>query len=222
MRISLLLIFFCISFSAISQQKRLYLNEYNEAIREDVFQHRWRDKENKLVRWDFYSTDTVRVCRLLKGLYQQKKLNYDYFKQHFEKITQKKYPKNTTFFISYTYYNDLCSKSSTNNYSARGAREMRNRNRRFKKKIEKQNPNIIVLMFYDKNITFEKRGKFPTLYSDKANILRNLIFDKPTLCGSFAIIKPSGKTLIRNGEYGGILKSILNPENWSSLIPKSQ
>jgi len=222
MRFLLLLIFIGFTSSGFSQEKRLYLNEYKEVIREDVFQMRWRDKENDLVRWDFYSKDTTLVCMLLKGEYQQKKLNYEYFKQHFEKITQKEYPKNTTFFISYNYYNDLCSVNTKNHYNSSETKEIRNRNRRFKKKSERKHDNLIVLKFYDKSITFKKQSDSPILFSDKGSILRNLIFTQPTLCGSFAIIKPSGKTLIRNGEYGGILKSLLNPENWSSLIPKPQ
>ncbi len=46
--------------------------------------------------------------------------------------------------------------------------------------------------------------------------LENTFLKIPTLCGSYALIKPNGQALVRNGEYRpDWLVSLLQPENWN-------
>ncbi|MFV9483013.1 hypothetical protein ACNI3T_04205, partial [Christiangramia sp. ASW11-125] len=60
-------------------------------------------------------------------------------------------------------------------------------------------------------------------YIDQENFFRNNIFIQPTLCNSFAAIKPNGQILVRNGESRiDFFAKFLMDENWSQFFPENQ
>ena len=147
-------------------------------------------------------------------------VNYKKLKDSIEHITSKKYSDSTIFIIDFQYINDNCSDSFSNNMTKGLISERKYFYKPIKKKIEKNN-NIIFLVLFENGIKLKNKpdSKKEYFYSDINSTFRNNLFLYSTLCGSSAIIKPDGSTLVHNGEYRpDHMANHLKPEIWNSIF----
>ena len=201
-----------------------HLDENGRALSEKEFQDSWRDKENNLFRWDYINEEGRREAKLFSPVYKIYKLDYSLFVQNLETITNRTFPEDLIFILEYTYLNDLCSVESSNRWSSQKIKERKKFTNVHKENIEKT-PNRVVLKFFEEGIMLENSEHSPAEYyfMDKGNFLRNLLFTQPTLCGSLAIVKPNGETILRNGEYSTqSMADHLKPGNWDLFFPSAE
>lgn len=199
-----------------------WIDENDSLVEKDTFLKRWRNQDNLLSRWDYIKKDSGRVARLDKDLYQTANLEYSEVKKSIEDITGRKYDDKSIFLLNFTYYDDLCSHSSSNAWTKSNIERIRSFEDPIKRKVERKHKNVVVLQIFEKGVTLEKTGssKNEYFFADKKGDLRKLIFHKPSLCGSYAIIKPNGQTLVRNGEYRkDMMAQHLKPETWHIFFP---
>jgi len=216
----LLLIVFTAYFQNMLSQNKVYLDEKGNQISQVDFLTKWRNKDNYFSRWDHINKYNFRVCELRDNLYQTKKLNYTGIKLHLEKLTNKTLPDSTTILIEYFFKDDLCSTSRDNSWDAKEIKKVKKFYSRLKKKIEKNNTILICLFEEGMSLKNEPADKDEYFFSDQNNLFRKLIFNDPTLCGSYALLKPNGETLVRNGEYRpDMMTEHLKNINWDLFFP---
>src|SRR5690606_5289039 len=218
------LIFISCSVTNAQLNVKNHLDENGNLVKHKDFQKRWRNKENNLFRWDYINERGKREAKLFSPLYTGYQVNYPFFVQQLEKLTNKNFPKNLTIILSYTYLNDLCSNESSNNWNRQKIlswKEFTNQ----QKNIIEETQDRIFLEFFEAGIALENaENKLDEyFFIDKGNFLRNNLFQQPSLCGSYAIIKPDGEVLVRNGEYDLLyMVQHLNPVNWKIFFPDSK
>lgn len=200
----------------------IYKDPNGNQITEEEFRQKWGNEDNNLVRHDYIAKDTGRVATLSEPIYSRYMVQYEDFSKKLMEITGQDFPENTIFLLEYTYVNDLCGSNSTNKWS----RQVINSRKQFttgnKKAIEKRNPEVIILNFFETGISLKNApdSKKEYYYQDIDNFLRSTIFLQPSLCGSFALVKPNGETMVRNGEsYAEFISQHLKPEIWQQLFP---
>lgn len=197
-----------------------YLDENGETLSYNEFHVKWRDRANNLVRWD-YKKDTGRVAVLKEPLYSRYDVTYPAVLKKLEAQTGKKFEAGTIFLLKYTYLNDMCSEKSTNNWNKKAITSRKKFTTPNKKQIELENKDITVLHFFEDGILLENNPASAEEYYflDEDNFLRKNFFKNPTLCGSFALIKPDGTTLIRNGEHTAkMMAEHLQPTIWGMIF----
>ena len=201
-----------------------HLDENGRSIPEKEFQESWRNKENNLFRWDYINEKGQRDTKLFSPVYKIYQLDYTLFRQKLETITNRTFPEDLIFILEYTYLNDLCSIDSSNHWSKQKIKERKKFTNIHKENIEKT-PNRLVLKFFEEGILLEnsEHSKEEYFFTDKGNFLRNLLFTQPTLCGSLAIVKPNGETILRNGEYSTqSMADHLKPTNWDLFFKPTE
>lgn len=189
----------------------------------DNFQARWRNPK-LYTRWD-YMSDTARVATLSHPVYQRLEISYSPFRYNLEKIIEKEIPGNTIFLLEFTYRDDLCSHKSTNNWKKSVVKSRKYFLRPIKAEVEEKYPEIIYLKFFEEGISLynDPTSTEEYFFKDLNNFLRNTLFRNPSFCGSFALIKPNGQVLIRNGEYrADYMADHLKPEAWNYLFPEAE
>ena len=84
---------------------------------------------------------------------------------------------------------------------------------------------MVVLAFFEEGsvLANSPNSKKEYYFKDKDNFLRNSLFPGQVDCGSFALIKPNGETLVRNGEsYAWYIEQHLKPNNWELFFPSAE
>jgi len=193
----------------------IYLDENRNEMKSHEYLKRWRTKENNLVRWDYIAKDTGRVATLFEPSYSRYSVSYPKFLEEIKSLTGREYSKNSVFILRYFYLNDLSSPG--NNWNKYKIISRQKATSRHKKEIEKKYKNIIVLYFFEKGIQLQNSpdSKKEYLYLDGENFLRNTLFRNPSFYGSYALIKPNGETLVKNGESSlPYMEQHLKTENW--------
>lgn len=214
----------CVTHQSASFDNRenwVYLDQNGNQINVDEFQRKWRNKDLNLVRYDYIAKDTGRVATVFGPIYSKYLVKYPEFSRNLEKITGKKFSENTIFLLEYTYTNDLCSSNSTNEWSKQVIFRRKQFTTPNKKEIEKRNPDIVILNFFEKGISLKNSpdSKNEYFFQDRENFLKTTLFTHSSFCGSFALIKPSGETLVRNGEsYTIYMEKYLKPEYWEQFF----
>jgi len=176
------------------------------------------------VRFDI-SKDSGRILTLAEPLYSRYMVKYPEFSKKLEKITGKQFSPTTIFLIEYTYVDDFCGANSTNKWSKYVINTRKQFTNPKKKAIEKDNPEIVVLNFFETGIYLKNSPNSVREYyfQDLDNFLRSTIFLQPSLCGSFAIVKPNGETMVRNGESSSeYTAQHLQPEIWEQIFPPGE
>lgn len=212
----------CLFFlTALQAQRDIYLNEQGDTISKSQFKKRLRNKEDQATVWKSKKKNNLDVYTVSMNKYLKSRLNYTGILLHLERITGKRINPTQPICIEYTYKDDLCSSTSTNKWT-------RNKiitRKQFQNPIQRdlKSKKITLICLFEEGITLknkpEKKGEY--FYQDSKNFFKKLIFKKPTLCGSFALIKPNGETLIRNGEYrADYMAAHLKSEIWDDIFKK--
>ena len=214
----LFLFFVLFSITSNAQRIKYHLDIEGKEIKRKEFDKLWRNRDSAYSRWDYETKDSSRVARLIPQ-YQQGVINRNDLKEYLEKVTNKKFADSTIFFISYTFTNDLCSPQySTNNYTKEVIDHWKNLTDARKASIEENYPDIVRLNFFEQGIKLQNAPSDSTeyYYSDKENLLREIIFRNPAFCGSRALIKPNGQTVVYNGEsISTQVVQLIENKNWN-------
>lgn len=126
---------------------------------------------------------------------------------------------NTILLIEFEYKDDFCSDNLSNKWEKSRIRNRKIYTDKWKKSIEKKNPNLVYFVFYEKEILlYNSNSDTEYFFSDIGGFLRKNMFLDPTLCGSFLLSKPDGNTLVINGENTAErMAENLDPKIWDSL-----
>src|SRR5690606_38527241 len=218
------IIFLIFAFTIFScGTNRMYLDETGKEISYKEYLNFFKDSPLTATTWNYNAPDSGRVSQIVTPQYSRYKVKYPLFKEEIEKITNRKF-EIKIFLISYDYLDDLCSHEGNKldkNTIAR-IKDNWSASRTF---IENKNEDIIILNFFEEGYIISNSPNSPKEYFfiDNGNFLRENIFKTRAWCGSFALIKPNGETLVRNGEYSIIhMEQHLNPENWMQFFPEQK
>ncbi|WP_300571028.1 hypothetical protein [Flavobacterium sp.] len=219
-KIIFLVIISCFTLNSFSQ-KRVYIDENGNVADEVKFLKRWRDTDNELSRWDYIKKDSGRVQKLSKNLHNLYKVDYDTILENLNKLLVTKIPKNKTLIIEFIYLYDLCNDDKINFWSKSKLKFWNSFSYPTKKRIEKENSDIIYITLFDKDIVIDPYiSTIENFKIDKNNFFKANFFKKPTLCGSYLVIKPDGYALVRNGEYtADRMLQYLEPQVWNQTFP---
>lgn len=210
----LFLLFSILAFSQnVDRNKDIYLDSNDRVVTQKEFRSQWSNK----ARWDYINEQGNRVNTLHDTVFIVFEAEYEILKNKIESITAKRIPPNSTILIEYYFLNDLCASSnSDNNWTKYRIRKRKNFLKSYKEELEK-NSDIFVVFLFEEGIKLnsnpEKESEY--FYTDQNNYFRDSIFLNPTLCGSFALIKPSGEILVRNGENRIDMFNDFAEENWN-------
>ncbi len=216
MRLLITLYAFLLLSIASLAQKNVFLNEFGDTIDESKFLKEWRNKDNFYSRWDAIGKNNIRYCKLKKDLYLAKVFEYRIVKENLEKIMGKEIKDNKTILVEFRFTDDLCTHNQDNKWTKS---EIFNRKKFLnprKKQIEKDY-NVVYICLFERDIILKNNSsnKNEYFFCDKNNFFKEKVFKNPTLCGSFALIKPNEEMIIRNGEYrSDYMAQHLKPENW--------
>ena len=210
----LFLLFSILAFSQnVDRNKDIYLDSNDRVVTQKEFRSQWSNK----ARWDYINEQGNRVNTLHDTVFIVFEAEYEILKNKIESITTKRIPPNSRILIEYYFLNDLCASSkSDNNWTKYRIRKRKNFLKSYKEELEK-NSDIFVVFLFEEGIKLnsnpEKESEY--FYTDQNNYFRDSIFLNPTLCGSFALIKPSGEILVRNGENRIDMFNDFAEENWN-------
>ena len=213
-----ILLFFVFAMCS-SGTKQMYLDETGKKISDKEYLNLRDNIDNPITSWHYMNADNVRVVQIVKPVYTPLIVRYPVLKKKIEDITGRKF-EDKIFLISYNYLNDLC----TENGNRLSKLDIANRKYRMnfsKTNIEKENKEIVILFFFETGYILENSPDSPDEYffTDTGNFLRESIFRTRAFCGSFALIKPNGTALVKNGEdYLLRIEQLLKPENWNQLF----
>ncbi|TYB74627.1 MULTISPECIES: hypothetical protein [Bizionia] len=211
---SILLLLFMLH--SISAQENIYIDENGQEIDNQDYQKRWRNKDLLLTTWSHIDTNGIKNYTLKKDLYMTGNYDYNEITLQLEIIINREIPKNNIILIEYNYKDDLCTVPRwDNNWTEDNIKDRKKFTDPLRKSILKKNISYITL--YEEGMTLANKpnDKNEYFFIDAKKTFRNKLFIYPTNCGSYAIIKPNGETLIRNGEYRpDWMVTHLEQKNW--------
>lgn len=204
-------------------QKIIHLDENGTEITKEVYQSKWSNEKLSLSRWDSIGKKGKRYATIKNNRYLNGTLNYNEVKQALEKIINREISVNSTILIEFYYRDDLCTSLWDNKWSKADILERKSYTDPIKKRIEKN--NIIYVALFESGMVLKNKSKNSNEYYflDEDGYFRKKIFINQTLCGSYALIKPNGETLVRNGEYNAeFMAEHLKPEIWNRFFNKKE
>ena len=202
-----------------------YLDKNGNSISKEAFDAKLISGDGDFALWKYAARDNSMVIRFSHPVYETYNINYRQFKESMTILTGNAYTAKTTFILHYTFKDDYCTNQAPNEWNSQRVGNSYRYISRHIKQLEKEYPQVKYSSHFENGIKLpelkEKQSEF--IFKDQYDFLRKNIFRNPSLCGSYAIIKPNGEMLIRNGEYGlqGILEH-LKPTNWSQFFPENQ
>lgn len=208
-----LLIFFL--FQSLNAQKNIYIDKNGKEISKKVCMEKWRNKDSLYSAWMYLDKHGNNYMILKKNLYLKGTTNYNEIKNRLEKIIRRKIKDSSNILISYYFKNDLCTSNRDNKWDKIEIAKRKKFTNPIRKELTKKSIEFITL--FNKEITLQNKPKNKNEYFYKENddFFKKTLFVDQTLCGSFAIIKPNGEYLIRNGEYrADLMAEHLKLENW--------
>jgi len=209
-----------LSYSQSRQTPKYWIDENGKSISEKLFLENWRATDAEFARWDYIAKDSGMVAKTAHPKLNLYTINHPFFLKYINRVTNKKLPENTILLIEFEYKDDFCASRSSNKWTKSRIKDRKKYTDNWKKIVETRNPNLVYLVFYEKEIILQNlNGDTEYFFSDKEGFLRKKIFLDPTLCGSFLISKPDGQTIVRNGENTAERMAVnLDPKIWDSLL----
>lgn len=178
-----------------------FLNENGTSLTQGEFEEILKNNPATYNRWDQMENDSIRIARLIPRK-EELTISYPEIYQVIEGITNTSIPGNPVIIIFYDYLDDICSPPSAfNQWGTLRIRKEKRFSDNLKRKIEKDYPNVIAYHFFEPGIYIEPSQLLKQyFYIDKNQYFRQNLFRTQSTCGSIAIIKPGGKTIIHHGE----------------------
>ena len=212
-----------VSYLNYSQSKTKYwIEENGKSIPQELFLEKWRSHDSEFARWDYIAKDSGRVAKTMHQKLNLYTINHSFFLDYINRISNKKLGKNTVLLIEFVYKDDLCSNNSSNNWNKLRILNRKKYTDNWKKSVESKNVNLAYMVFYEKTILLQNsKSETEYFFSDTDGLLRKNMFLDPTLCGSYLLSKPDGKTIVRNGENTPERMAVnLDPKIWDSQLFK--
>lgn len=199
---------------------KYWIDENGKSISEELFLEKWRATEAVFARWDYIAKDSGLVAKMTHPKLNLYTINHPFFLKYINKATNKNLSENTILLIEFMYKDDFCGSKSSNKWTKSKIKNRKTHTDRWKKNIESTNTNLVYLVFFEKEIILQNSNSDTEyFFSDTEGILRKNIFLDPTLCGSYFLSKPDGKTIVLNGENTAERMAInLDPKIWDSLL----
>ena len=219
-----LIILLAITFFLSCEPQRIYLDENGRDIGEKEFQEKWRNRSLDLTRWDVMEGNK-RVAKLSEPTYEQYLISYDPFVENLEKITAQKFNDNTIFMIKFYHLDDLCTSKWSNTWNRSVIKQRKQFLQPRIEKIKQSYPEVKFLQFFEDGYKLKKprTSEDEYFFTDTRNFLKKTLFRNPTLCGSFALVKPNGQVLVRNGENTiDYMAQHLKEKNWNLFFPTEE
>lgn len=196
-------------------QGNIFTDENGSNISIEEYSEKLRNKDLSYSKWLYIDDNGDKHHTLNQGLYLKGMFNYNEIKTQIEKLINRKTPDSNTILIEYRYTDDLCTSRRDNKWTKDEILERKNFLNPLRKDIEKNKITFIVLFENGMKLRNRPNKKDEYFYMDEDNFFRSKFFINPTWCGSYALIKPNGETLIRNGEYrADMMAEHLKDENW--------
>jgi hypothetical protein len=216
----LFILFNYLIYSQSRNNPKYWIDENGKSIPEALFLEKWRATDFEFARWDYIAKDSGMVAKTAHPKLNLYTINRPFFLKYINKVTNKKLSENTILLIEFHYKDDFCGSKSSNKWTKSRIKERKTHTDRWKKIVESRNPNLVYLVFYEKEIVLQNSNSDTEyFFSDTEGILRKNIFLDPTLCGSYLLSKPDGKTIVRNGENTAERMAVnLDPKIWDSLL----
>ena len=201
--------------------RNLYFDENQEPVSKGEFNQKWKDPENPYTRWDSIH-DGTKYIRLSSPDYEKYQISRSSLMENIEKLSGKNLSDATILLIEYKFKDDLCTSNSSNFWGPEEIRNRKNLIESQKDMVETKYPNLVLLTFFEEGIALSNRPESDEEYffQDQGNFLRKNIFRHPSRCGSYALIKPNGQVLVRNGEsMASYMAAHLEADNWTLFFP---
>jgi hypothetical protein len=209
-----------LSYSQSINKTKYWIDENGKSLPEEFFLEKWRASDAEFARWDYIAKDSGMVAKTAHRKLNLYTVNHPIFLKYINTVTNKKLSENTILLIEFKYKDDFCGGNSSNKWKKTRIKERKVYTDRWKKIVESKNPNLVYLVFYEKEIVLQNSNSDTEyFFSDTEDFLRKNIFLDPTLCGSFLLAKPDGKTIVLNGENTAERMAVnLDPKIWDSLL----
>lgn len=208
------------STSSSPEVEYVFLDENSEIIDKEAFLKRWRDDHQGLMRWD-YIEENKRHAKLDRPVFYAFTVAYPELQDFISNSTGKQFDDNSIFLINYHFKDDLCTTDFKQKiWDEQQIKKRKGFLNRIKKDIEQEPEPLVYLHFFEEGVPLENTPEMEGEYffMDKQNYLRKSIFKKPALCGAFAVVKPNGQLLLRQGEYRvDWMLQYLKQENWRNF-----
>lgn len=220
MRLLLITLFAFFVFQKSHSQKTTYLDVDGKKLSKGEFREKWTNEGLNLYAWQYKDENVNNYIELRKGLFETSIQNFDSIRSLFKTIYNVKIPKKHTILLEYRFIDDMCTKKSGNNKWTESELDYKvaftNGTR-----SELKSERITYITLFENGIILEnhtnKKGEY--FFNDRSNYFRDILFKSPSLCGSYALIKPNGETLVRNGEYNAeFMAEHLEPEIWNRFF----
>ena len=210
----------CVSYGQSANKTKFWLDENGKSLPEALFLEKWRAQDSEYARWDYIAKDSGRVAKAAHPRLNLYTLNHPFFLDYINRVTNKKLSANTILLIEFAYKDDFCSRDSSNKWKKLRIKNRKIYTDKWKKSIESKNPNLVYLVFHEKEIILQNSNSATEyFFSDTEGLLRKHIFLDPTLCGSYLLSKPDGKTMVLNGENTAErIAENLDPKIWDNLL----
>ncbi len=178
-----------------------FLTENGSPLTQAEFEEILKNNAAKYHRWDQMENDSIRIARLIPRK-EEIKVSYPDFFEAIEGITNTSLPGNPVMVIFYDYLDDICSPASAfNQWGTLRIRREKRFSDNLKRRIEQDYPNVIAYHLFEPGIYIEPSQVLKQyFFIDKNQYFRQNLFRTQSTCGSIAIIKPGGKTVIYHGE----------------------
>ena len=213
-----------VSFFISCTTQQIYLDENGKEISEEEFQQKWRNKNLDFTRWDAREGNK-RVAKLSGPTYEQYVISYGPFLKNLESITAQKFNDSTIFMIKFYHLDDVCSSKWSNTWNRSTIKERKQFLQPRIDKLEQDYKEVKFLQFFEDGYNLKKpmASENEYFFTDTSDFLKKTLFRNPTLCGSFALVKPNGQVLVRNGEHTiPLMARHLDKENWNLLFPAEE
>jgi hypothetical protein len=209
-----------LSYSQSINKTKYWIDENGKSLSEALFLEKWSASDAEFARWDYIAKDSGMVAKTAHRKLNLYTINHPFFLKYINRVTNKKLAENTILLIEFKYKDDFCGSNSSNKWEKTRIKNRKKYTDRWKNIVESKNPNLVYLIFYEKEIVLQNSNSDTEyFFSDTEGFLRKNIFLDPTLCGSFLLSKPDGKTIVLNGENTAERMAVnLDPKIWDSLL----
>lgn len=202
-------------------QSTLYLDINGDTLSSKDFSQKLRSDDDPKSQW-ISKNNKGKEIRSLVNRYMIGKSSFKKIALELSKVTGKVISEDKTILIEYIYSNDMCySNNRDNNWSKSEINKRKAFLKPVVKSIDTKQYLFIILFEKDIKLMNKPMNESEYFFTDSRGYFRDQIFKTPTICGSYAAIKPNGEILVRNGESRiDFFMKHLQPEYWNFFFPK--
>lgn len=196
-------------------QENIYHDQNGQEITNEAYNKIRQNKDLLLSSWQYVDKNGIKH-HAINDRFQQGVFNYNEIKTQLETVINRKIPTNDILLIKYYYKDDLYAPQWDNKWTRSELHRLKDYRKPLLPKLKENNITYIAL--FEEGIILKNKpdNENEYFFTDQGNNFRKQFFTMPALCGSYAIIKPNGQSITRNGEYDPeMMIQFLEDDNWS-------